>query len=79
MASERLLTRKDVVELLRSTYGLPVTINTFQCGDKKLTPCDERTPQAPPRPVMTYGRTSLYRAGDAHDWAARIIKARTAG
>ena len=72
--NERLLTRREAVELVRSDLGIPIGLSTFQCGKRKLVPCHEhQSPLAPPAPAARYGRRYLYRQDDIRAWGGRLI------
>jgi len=72
--NERLLTRREAVELVRTELGIPIGLSTFQCGKRKLVPCHEhKSPLAPPAPAARYGRRYLYRQDDIRAWGGRLI------
>lgn len=71
LPSERLLTRKEAVELVRSEFGLPITLSSFQCGKRKRQPCSNGP--AGPKVARRFGRYSLYRPHDVKTWARDLI------
>lgn len=71
LSEERLLTRKEAVELVRSEFGLPITLSSFQCGKRKRRPCSNGP--AGPKVAKRFGRYSLYRPHDVRAWARDLI------
>jgi len=74
MTTERLLSRREAVDLIRAQYGLPISISSFQTGRKKLCPqpadgCEKR----PPKPHIRFGMRWLYKPADIHAFAARLL------
>jgi hypothetical protein len=74
MKEERLLTRLEAIELVKASYGVPITESSFHNGLRKLCP-DAKSPcyRRAPEPVARYGPTTLYRPADIHAWAKRLI------
>jgi hypothetical protein len=73
----RLLTRREAVDLVRTELGIPIGLSTFQCGKRKLVPCHQESPLAPPAPAARYGRRYLYRQDDIRAWGRRLIATTT--
>jgi hypothetical protein len=72
-SNERLLTRREAIELVRTELGIPIGLSTFQCGQRKLAPCNQRSTFAAPAPAARYGRRYLYRPDDIRAWGRRLI------
>lgn len=70
---ERLLTRREAVDLIRTELGIPIGLSTFQCGKRKLVCNRQHSPLAPPAPTARYGRRYLYRQDDIRAWGRRLI------
>ena len=75
-ANQRLLTRREAIELVRTELGIPIGRSTFQCGERKLVPCNQQSPLGPPAPAARYGRRYLYRSEDIRAWGKRLIAER---
>jgi hypothetical protein len=71
---ERLITRKEAVELMQNELGLPVGLSSFECGKGKLRLCDEESAIAPPMPVSRYGHVYLYSPQAIRQWGERLIQ-----
>jgi hypothetical protein len=75
-ANERLLTRREAIELVRTELGIPIGLSTFQCGERKLVPCNQQSLLGAPSPAARYGRRYLYRQEDIRAWGKRLIAER---